>query len=136
MKIYFAGSISGGRDDKELYFKIIQLLKDYGEVLTEHIGNQALSQIGEDGANEYIYKRDIKWLKESDLVVAEVTTPSLGVGFEVSKAVEWKKNILCIYRKIEGKRLSAMIAGCPKIKVFEYKTISNLKTIFDLDLKL
>ena len=43
MKIYFAGSIRGGRNDKELYSQIIRHIQKYGEVLTEHIGNEFLS---------------------------------------------------------------------------------------------
>lgn len=38
MQIYFCGSIRGGRQDQELYFRIINQLRSYGEVLTEHIG--------------------------------------------------------------------------------------------------
>jgi hypothetical protein len=37
MKIYFAGSIRGGREDAALYLEIIEYLKTFGEVLTEHI---------------------------------------------------------------------------------------------------
>lgn len=42
MKIYFAGSIRGGRKDAGLYKKIIDYLGKYGEVLTEHIGNKKI----------------------------------------------------------------------------------------------
>lgn len=60
MKIYFAGSIRGGRDDKELYLEIINLLGKYGKVLTEHIGDKTLSALGEDGpTDKYIYDRDM-----------------------------------------------------------------------------
>ena len=38
MKIYFAGSIRGGRDEEENYLKIIKHLAKYGDVLTEHVG--------------------------------------------------------------------------------------------------
>src|SRR5882724_9542355 len=64
MKIYFAGSIRGGRDDFALYFGIIEQLKDYGEVLTEHVGNAELEAIGESGSDKEIHDRDLAWLKE------------------------------------------------------------------------
>lgn len=38
MKIYFAGSIRGGRDDASIYARLIEELKTHGEVLTEHVG--------------------------------------------------------------------------------------------------
>ena len=42
--IYFCGSIRAGRDDAALYKRIIDQLKDYGEVLTEHIGDPNLME--------------------------------------------------------------------------------------------
>lgn len=38
-KIYFCGSIRGGRDDRHIYVDIIKHLKEYGTVLTEHIAS-------------------------------------------------------------------------------------------------
>ncbi|MFC2093826.1 nucleoside 2-deoxyribosyltransferase [Bacteroidota bacterium] len=132
MKIYFAGSIRGGRDDADLYKQIINHLKLYGEVLTEHIGGKNLEVSGEDTMNDaYIHNRDLDWILQSDIVVAEVTTPSLGVGYEIGRAIENKKRVLCLYRSNSGKRLSAMIAGSPDIAVEEYKTIIDAKDIID-----
>ncbi|MEX2053978.1 MAG: nucleoside 2-deoxyribosyltransferase [Candidatus Colwellbacteria bacterium] len=129
MKIYFSGSIRGGREDKELYSGVVNLLKNYGSVLTEHIGDLDLSVIGEDGpTDEYIYKRDMDWLEEADVVVAEVTTPSLGVGYEIAKA-EGKKPILCLYREQQGRRLSAMIEGSPMVKVERYENLKDVERI-------
>jgi nucleoside 2-deoxyribosyltransferase len=131
MKIYFAGSIRGGRDNKENYLKIINCLKNYGEVLTEHIGNQALDHLGERNISEgEIYKRDLKWLKEADVVIADVSTPSLGVGYEIAKAEEMGKNILCVCKKFEeGKKLSGMIVGNKNIDLEYYETISDIEHI-------
>jgi nucleoside 2-deoxyribosyltransferase len=132
MKIYFAGSISGGRGDWKLYFEIINLLREYGEVLTEHIGEEALSAMGEAGLNDKeIHDRDIAWLRSADALVAEVTTASLGVGYEIGKAAEWKKPVLCLYRPGEKRRLSGMLTGSDEVKVFEYQTTGELKTAFD-----
>lgn len=131
MKIYFAGSIRGGRDDKELYLEIINLLGKYGKVLTEHVGDKTLSALGEDGPDdEYIYKRDMAWLNESDIIVAEVTTPSLGVGYEIGKAEE-KKPILCLYRTQDGKRISAMISGNKSLQVETYTSIQDIEAILE-----
>lgn len=131
MKIYFAGSIRGGRDDKELYLEIINLLGKYGKVLTEHVGDKTLSALGEDGPDdEYIYKRDIAWLNESDIVVAEVTTPSLGVGYEIGKTEE-NKPILCLYRIQDEKRISAMISGNKNLQVETYTSIQDVRAIIE-----
>ena len=131
MKIYFAGSIRGGRGDKELYLEIINLLKKYGEVLTEHIGDQSLLPTGEVGkTDEYIYERDMEWLNNADAVVAEVTTPSLGVGYEIGKA-EKEKPVLCLFREQDNKLLSAMIGGNKNLKVEKYKTLEDISEILE-----
>ena len=131
MNIYFAGAIRGGREDVALYFEIIELLGEYGNVLTEHIGNAELTGLGEIDDDRKIHDRDLAWLRQADYLVAEVTTPSLGVGYEIGKATEWDKPVLCLYRPSEGRKLSAMIAGCRGVVVREYGSIEDLKDVFD-----
>jgi hypothetical protein len=58
-----------------------------------------------------------------------VTTPSLGVGYELGKATEWGKQILCLFRPDNNRALSAMIAGSQRIKVLEYESAAELKEI-------
>jgi len=128
MKIYFAGSIRGGRDDRELYAEIISLLKKYGEVLTEHIGLATISSYGQTNmTDKEIYTKDTNWIKESDVVIAEVTTPSVGVGYELGFAEALGKKIIVLYRPAEGKRLSAMLAGDKNMSVVEYQDISEVE---------
>jgi nucleoside 2-deoxyribosyltransferase len=136
MKIYFAGSIRGGRDDQEIYFSIIDELGKYGTVLTEHLGDKNLTDQGEQAVtDEFIFRRDMDWVKETDLIVAEVTTPSLGVGYEIGQAQALDKRIICLYRPSEGKRLSAMISGNSYVEIFEYKTIKDIVEVFQKTLK-
>ncbi len=132
MKIYFAGSIRGGRQDVEIYKQLIQHLKQYGDVLTEHVGEDNISKDGEINlTDKQIHNRDFNWMKECDIFIAEVTRPSLGVGYEVRTAVGMNKRILCIYRPKELKRVSAMIAGAPGIKIASYNKIEKAKEIID-----
>ncbi|KAF6731958.1 2'-deoxynucleoside 5'-phosphate N-hydrolase 1 [Oryzias melastigma] len=113
MKIYFCGSIRGGRDDVHVYRRLVHKLQSYGSVLTEHVSNAELSDTGESAALEdrVIHDRDVAWLQESDVIVAEVTQPSLGVGYELGLAVDMKKTVLCLFRPSSGRTLSAMIRG-------------------------
>ena len=129
MKIYFAGSIRGGRDDWALYRDIIGVLREYGTVFTEHIGSSELEITGEDLADRDIHDRDLAWLKDSDYLVAEVSTPSLGVGYEIAKATEWGKPVLCLFRTHPGKKLSAMIAGSDGVQLSPYVDITDLSEI-------
>ncbi|HJQ10062.1 MAG TPA: nucleoside 2-deoxyribosyltransferase [Gemmatimonadaceae bacterium] len=132
--IYFAGSIRGGRDDSAIYMQIIEKLKKFGRVFTEHVGSPTLEATGEEGSPRHIHDRDLEWLKAADVVVAEVTTPSLGVGYEIARATQWKKPVLCLFRSGTPQTLSAMISGCPEVVVREYadseKTDSILQDFF------
>jgi hypothetical protein len=124
LKIYFAGSIRGGRSDAAVYQALIDFLGAFGEVLTEHVGNPDLTEKGDDGPDDgHIHDRDMKWLTACDLVVAEVTVPSLGVGYELGWASALKKPVLCLYRRVPERPLSAMIAGNPGIETALYSSL-------------
>ncbi len=132
MNIYFAGSIRGGRHDIEIYKQIIEHLKKYGKVLTEHVGEDNISENGEINlTDKYIHDRDVKWMGECDVFIGEVTTASLGVGYEIRTAIEMNKRILCIYRPEHTKRVSAMITGAPEVKTEPYSTIEEAKEIIN-----
>jgi len=132
MKIYFAGSIRGGRDDAALYCQIIALLAQYGEVLTEHVGDTGLPSDGEEGiSDEAVCERDIGWLAQADVIVAEVTTPSHGVGYEIARAEALGKPILCLHRPAAGRRLSAMLAGNPAVRCETYEDAEELRPILE-----
>ena len=136
MKIYFAGSIRGGREDAELYAQIVAALSQYGIVLTEHVALKTLTSYGQtDLTDAEIYQKDMAWLSEANVVVAEVTTPSLGVGYEIAKAESLGKKVICLYRAQEGKRLSAMLTGSPSLEIINYSQIDDLTSIFEKNLK-
>ena len=127
MKIYFSGSIRGGRENRDIYSEIIKELHKYGSVLTEHVGFKNLSVIGEVNMPvAEIYKRDMDWLVESDIVIAEVTTSSLGVGYEIGQAEALKKPIYCFYHVEGDSSLSAMIEGNPNVKLYKYGTVEDV----------
>jgi len=131
MKIYFAGAIRGGREDGALYLEIVKLLRAHGEVLTEHVAGAELTASGESNDDHWIHNRDLTWLREADCLVAEVTTPSLGVGFEIAKATEWGERVLCLFRPSAGKALSALVAGSDRVTVRESQDPADLQAILD-----
>ena len=79
MKIYFPGSIRGGTGDQDIYRALIEKLQAFGQVLTEHVGSQSLTDQGEQNKSDSeIFQRDVGWIREADIIAAEVTMPSLG----------------------------------------------------------
>ena len=125
MKIYFAASIRGGRDYVREYEAIVSELRTYGEVLTEHIAGDKLDDRGENISDTDIFERDTGWLRESDMIVAEVTQPSLGVGYEIALGESLGKRIICLFKQKSG-NLSAMIKGNRKLEVLEYTSVDEL----------
>lgn len=118
MKVYFAGSIRGGRHDAELYRKVIAALKEKHQVLTEHVGDLSLSTV-EDKGDKVIYEQDTAWLRDCDVVVAECTQVSLGVGYELAYAEAHGKEVHIFYRPKET-QLSAMLAGNERFHIHRY----------------
>jgi hypothetical protein len=119
MNIYFSGSIRGAEPRKSWFQTLIKHLGKHGKVLTENSFDFSYEEeIKFD--DRWIWDRDIMWLNEADVLVAEVTSPSLGVGYEIGKAEDLDKPILCLYLCNE-KKLSAMIGGSKYLKVVKYK---------------
>lgn len=124
-EIYFACSIRGGRDDAESYAQIVEHTKTQATVLTEIFADGKLTAKGSSGTSEEIYEKDIAWVRQADGIIAEVTNPSLGVGYEIAKAEEWGKPVLALFREDGARRLSAMIDGSPTVEVFRYTELDE-----------
>ena len=129
MNIYFAGSIRGGRDEENIYLKIIDYLGSFGEVLTEHVGHKNVEKSEEGHSDTYIFERDVSWLKSSDVMIADVTVPSLGVGYEIGFAETLDIPILCLYNPKNKKPLSAMITGNKKVIWKEYNNLKDAQLL-------
>ncbi len=109
MKIYFAASIRGGRHLQATYQAIVRHLQNAGHVvLSEGVAFETMAEQGITDAD--IYRQDTAWLDACDIVVAEVTVPSLGVGYEIGYALhKTNKPVLCLCQ--QGTNLSAMLQG-------------------------
>jgi nucleoside 2-deoxyribosyltransferase len=131
MKIYFACSIRGGRDDAELYGELARYIKTKATLLTEIFADGQLTAHGMNKPSKDIWATDIAWVKESNAIIAEVTNPSLGVGYEIAKAEEWNKPVLALFRDDNTRKLSAMIDGSPTTRVVYYRTLEDAQTAID-----
>ena len=130
MKIYFCGSIRGGREDAELYAYLIRELKKYGTVLTEHIGNDAVLKPEFEGSDQNIWQQDTAWLREADVVIAECTTPSLGVGYELAYAESHRIPVHIFYDN-NRTQLSAMLTGDSYFSIHPYQEEAEIYPVLD-----
>ncbi|HKY79090.1 MAG TPA: nucleoside 2-deoxyribosyltransferase [Anaerolineales bacterium] len=126
MKVYFACAIVGGRQDEGVYQRFVEAILAGGhEVPTAMNAGPGWAQMeGSPDPNE-VYRRDTAWIDESRALVAEITTPSHGVGYEISYALERGKPVLCLYRR--GARVSKMLTGntMPGLQVAEYGEVEK-----------
>lgn len=138
MKIYFAAAIRGGRQDRQLYQQLINFLvmNKHQQVLTEHIGSEQLTATRERQlTDQQIRDRDITFLKEADLVIAETTQPSLGVGYELAYAEQIGTPVVILHRQ-KNSRLSAMINGTQFFNnINYYSTVDDAKRILSRQLQ-
>lgn len=110
MNIYFACSITGGRDDQAIYKIIVDaLLEDKHQVPTALLATPQVVHLEGIADPEEVYNRDVNWIEACDLLIAEVSTPSHGVGYEIGHALGMNKPVVCLYR--EGVTVSKMILG-------------------------
>ncbi|KAJ3257914.1 hypothetical protein HK103_004205 [Boothiomyces macroporosus] len=119
----------GGTQDAALYQQLISHLKQYGPVLTEHVGDPTRTAQMNLSDSE-IWKLDMKWLRESTIVIAECTVTSLGVGYELGIAESLKLPTLCLYRG-QQKHLSAMITGNPNFTTSYYLEVAEAIELID-----
>ena len=130
-KVYFAGSIRGGRNDAELYHRIIEYIKKTAFVLTEHVGDLNLQ---ESITDQMIYAQDTAWLQTADMVIAECSCPSLGVGYELAYAEA--RAIPChIFYDSSKTELSAMLTGDPYFQIHPYEKEADIYAALDEILK-
>ena len=110
MDLYFSCSLTGGRQDQPVYAAMVAHLQALGHrVLTAHLAAESVLAADGELSPAAVFDRDTAWLRGCDAVIAEVSTPSHGVGFEIAYALERGKPVLCLAR--EGVRVSKMLTG-------------------------
>jgi nucleoside 2-deoxyribosyltransferase len=132
VNIYFSCSLTGGRKDEEIYALLVEHLQDgEHEVPTAHLAHPEVMSLEQTIDPAEVFARDIDWLKSCDAVVAEVSTPSHGVGYEIAYALFLHKPVLCLYA--QDAVVSKMITGNNSrgLVVFSYRDHQEALEILD-----
>ncbi len=123
LRVYYATSVRGAGRDLEATRRAIQTIKEMGHVaLTEHLAGS-----DESLSDRQVYQRDMSLLEQADLLIADVTFPSLGVGFEICKAIQLGKPVYLIAR--EGVRVSKLIAGVAEVR--RYSSLEEMSALIE-----
>ena len=116
MNVYFACSITGGREFESVYQSIVSaLIRDGHEVPTAHLAEPGVVTLEAVIDPHEVYSRDITWVRESDVLIAETSVPSHGVGYEIGFALSLGKPVLALHQN--GYKISKMISGNPNSKL-------------------
>lgn len=129
-KIFLSGSIRGGRQLLETYMVMCNFVEEAGaELICRHIADPELESLEKEMTEEEIYSRDMNLLKESGAVIAEVTVPSTGVGYEICRALTLGIPVLCVHKP--EALVSAMLLGNPNplLQIKAYSKKEMLKQI-------
>lgn len=126
MNVYFACSITGGREFEPAYRAMVDALAlDGHEIPTSHLAQAEGMEQERVISPRQVYRRDVDWIENCDALVAEVSVPSHGVGYEIGYALQAGKPVFCLHRK--DRKVSRMITGNPHpaLKVESYSDIGE-----------
>jgi len=131
MKIYFTASIVGRSQFKSHYEAIVNYLSKRHSIVANHIlkadHNKIINEKREDRLT--FHKNLERWICSADCVIAEVSFPSISVGFEISLALSMGKPVLLLYS--EGDPPSLLIHHRDEKLICEQYTLDQLKGVLD-----
>ncbi|MBE0524031.1 MAG: deoxyribonucleoside 5'-monophosphate N-glycosidase [Methanosarcinales archaeon] len=127
-KVFMSGSMRGGRRLLDTYKFILKVLMSSGaEVLSQHVALDTIFEEEKGMSEEEIFMRDMGGVEHCECLIAEVTVPSIGVGYEICHAVSLGIPVLCLYK--EGTKTSAMILGNKGVVSKNYSNNDELQNI-------
>ena len=139
MKVYLAAPMLGERTHAvvALMREVAAMLARMGHaVLTPHVLDDVLD-VDRGVTPEEVYSRDTALLEEADVLVAEVSYPSLGVGFEIAYALLKGKAVIALCKESRLSRTSALIRGIqhPNFKLLVYRDPEDAEAKLALELE-
>jgi len=113
MKIYFGFTVAGDRSGIDTARKVVHQLEEMGhEVLTRHLVSDNAWEADRSVSPQDVYRRDMAWLGQCELFIAEVSGSSFGLGFETGYMLgATSKKVVLLYRRDVEQRVSLLITG-------------------------
>ena len=129
MKVYCAGAIKGDTTYQNNYIEMIRFIESMNHTALAELNGKFNASV--PLSDNKIYTRDIEWIEESKVMIAEISGPSLGVGFEIAYALFQKEIPVLALASSEVEKISAMITGCNSelLTVKKYQNIEEMQNI-------
>ncbi len=131
MNIYFTASTTHDGVLIKNYKTIYTLLEQFGSLISgKQIVNKTLLKKDRQIPTKEIFQREKQLIELADLIVAEVSQPSIGVGGEIVYALVHNKPVLALLFKNQEDKISPMIEGNPSENLFlEYYNFENIRFV-------
>jgi hypothetical protein len=131
MKIYFGFTVAGDRSTIDTARKVVHQLEEMGhEVLTRHLVSDNAWEADRSVSPQDVYRRDMAWLGQCELFIAEVSGSSFGLGFETGYMLgATSKKVVLLYRRDAEQRVSLLITGNthPNCTLVPYATVQEVE---------
>jgi hypothetical protein len=138
MRIYLACTVRGDRGGVAAGRIICERLqRDGHEVLTSHLLNDNVESAESQLTEEAVFRRDLEWLAYCDVLVAEASGSSFGVGFEVgyvlARAERTRQQVVLLYDRTRRDAISRLVVGNvhPACTTFGYGSLDELGAFLD-----
>ena len=138
MKVYLACTVRGDRGGVAAGRAICARLQHHGhEVLTTHLLADDVDTAEASLSETDVYRRDLVWLTSCDVLVAEASGSSYGVGFEVGyvlgRAAASGQRVVLLYDTARRHAVSRLLTGnCDaRCATFGYSSIDELVAFVD-----
>ena len=110
---------------------MVQCLEDLGhEVLTRHLVSEDARAADRSLGPQAVYQRDMAWLRQCDLFIAEVSGSSFGLGFEAGYLLGATQNkVILFYNLIVKDKISFLITGNthPNCTLVPYSSLTEVE---------
>jgi len=121
VKVYLATPLNNNRDIEKSQLLSNALTEINLEIISKWV---TWNDPNPNLNSKQIFQRDINAIEESDILIAEVSSPSIGVGMEIMYAHFLHKPILCAHT---SDTISNMVKGMPHCTVIKYSDFNDLK---------
>src|SRR5580765_5167661 len=136
MRIYLACTVRGDRGAVAGLRSLVAALEAAGHtILTKHLLDDNVEGAESTLTERAVYERDIDWLEACDVLIADASGSSFGVGFEVGyvlgRSDRTNQRVLLLYRADRRDQISRLIVGNahPRCAVVPYATDAELGAV-------